>query len=86
MSDAQVGTPFGAGRTARDSAAPDRQLSTTAVLGFAAVIAVALVAGAQWGDHTTPDLAEIERPDAEVSEAADQPVFDGRGKWGGYAR
>ena len=86
MANAQAGALAGARQDAPDRPVSHRRVNTTALLGITALIALALVAGAQWGDSTTPDLTEIEGPAAQVSDTADRTVFDGRGKWGGYAR
>ena len=56
------------------------------VLGLAAVLALAV-----WGlmsDGTTeaPDLRSANDTASTEAKAEQGPVFDGRGKWGGYAR
>ena len=53
---------------------------------YPAIVAVLLLAGLNLMD-VAPDEGDSERSAAtEEPTAKEQPVFDGRGKWTGYAR
>lgn len=51
-------------------------------VALAAVVAMAAMV--EWPDIQTPDHAADHV--ASQPDARSEPVFDGRGKWGGYAR
>lgn len=57
-----------------------------AILGIALLSALALVAWAKTEGGSLSDAIDVDRAPAEISQSTDQPVFDNRGKWGGYAR
>ena len=56
------------------------------VLGLAAILTLAIWGAT--GDVTTeaPDLRSARDTASREAQAESKPVFDGRGKWGGYAR
>ena len=56
------------------------------VLGLAAILTLAVWGATGDGTTEAPDLRSARDTASPEAQAESKPVFDGRGKWGGYAR